>query len=214
MTMAETLTMDSFKGLHRFKLMQIAKKLGMDRDEAMKTNTEQLKDWILENQEGGSSSGGDDGGNDGAKGGTKSSKKSTRKSAKSTETESTSSGRRVARGAKARKVREEADNDDDNGDTSGSTEDLVDVISELKDKICGLEEKIDVIGEIVDKNMSPIVTEMQELRADNYVCKGLLAHMYRNMESDELVNPESAPDGLGCDDKLEQLEEEVSEGNG
>jgi hypothetical protein len=203
----EIYTEAELAGMHRLNLRRVCKGRGMSSEDCSKMLFEDMVAWVLEQQGGG-------GKGKASKSTAKAAPKTNMKSKSEPEPEpeaepehkttSKAGGRRTPPKLPP-KGRIEKDTESENTETNNAN------ISELlEEQFKSVEAKLDTVGEVMDQNLNTITSDMNNLRADVYKILELLKHLGIWMESDSILSPENAPDGLGFQEKEAEVDEACS----
>jgi tetrahydromethanopterin S-methyltransferase subunit G len=185
--MADSYTREELEGQTRLALRRICKGKGMSSEDCAKMEFDDMVDWIMGEQDGG-----------GKKAAPK--KSATKKKAPSRGTKKT-----TTKGRSTKKSEPDPEDPEETGEVVDN-----DLLNAVMEKLSTLEEKIDTIGEITDKNTSQIVEDLGELRTDVYAIGRRQSHFYDWMVNDGNLSEDGAPEQLSFADLEAAIEEECS----
>jgi hypothetical protein len=204
-------TREELDGLTRVQLRQLAvNTYGMDNTKCAKTKAKDLKDWIMEKQEGGgggnsegkNASSGKKAGGKKAGGGKSRPSSGGRRGRPSASTSAPKGGGRRTRSRKPAEPEPEPEPQEDEGGEEGAA--MADV------DLSAIEERLDALGKAVDEHdeeVRPQLVELGETVADiqrnQFIQFGLLCDIREALYEDDDLN-----------DRLDALEAEWEEGQG
>lgn len=188
MAAEETYTREELEGRSRLALRRSCKRLGMSSEDCAKMDFEEMVDWLMEQQDGGGSK--------------KSSAKKPPAGKKKAPARSTKKG--APRKAKKPEPEEEPEAEE-TGEVGGD-----ELLNALMTKLGELEEKIDTLGEITDKNVGQLSEDMNDMRADVYGVVRRQQHFHAWMVAEGNLSTDEAPDGTDFDALEEVIEAECS----
>ena len=219
----EVYTREELQDQTRVFMRRLCKQWGMSSDDCLLMDFDDMVEWVWNKQQEHSGGGGEE------------PEKEQKKEQKKERTacghnrrlrEGPSEERRVPPKTRARKRREEEPEaeQDERIDTTDSSVKLIlrklleieaevqEIREEMQSESTELKERIDTVGEIVDKNVSVMIETLEDSRADQYRYGELQMHFYRWSIADGNLTKKRAPDGLDFDEKSQELMDEC-EGN-
>jgi len=199
MASEETFTREEMLDMPRLQVRRRCRARGLSAEDCAQMKFEDMVDWLIEDEGGGS--------NSKAKKATKrSSKKATKKTAAKETKKAPARTTRKKRAARS----EPEEREKPTGEVVG--DDLVNVLLEkfadMDERFHALEERVDSIGEFMDKNTSSIVEILNEVRADTYGIARRQQHLGNWMFAEGILPEESAPDEMDFEALEEAIEEE------